>query len=131
MQAVLIHALASVVYHHAELRSVLPPRMALWHTALFTSSDILCRLQSILIVGHSSPFLNATGIPPHTGILHGLQGVTNAVNKMPTTLIGNIEETLERNGAAAANITPAALHLHIETVRLAFVPWSFVNILGD
>jgi hypothetical protein len=72
--------------------------------------------------GISSPHLRATGLPPHIAIVLELQGIKSGLENLAPTLVEEIGQNLEKNGAAAANITPEGLKVFLQNTLAQIIP---------
>ncbi len=75
-----------------------------------------------LINGMKSGFMTATGVPPYVSILLRMLGVEMELSNLPPLLVEQLEEMLQRNGAAAANVTPEGIHDAIKNALAKFLP---------
>jgi len=114
LNEVLRFTLASVILHRQFLSDSLPKKSPFKSSLVMTNTREAEGLAKKIITGYHSPFIIATGIPPHVVLLLAFSGIEIRLKDLPAALAKNIEEILERNGAAAANITPGALYDHLE-----------------
>ncbi|KAH9113936.1 hypothetical protein AeMF1_011949 [Aphanomyces euteiches] len=101
--------LASLVYHFDYLVAELPSSHSLLQTVLFSNPDMIFYLRSILVVGHESPVMRASGVPPHVYMYQKLETILSSVCSIPAQVHGDIAMLLEQNGIAAGNITRSFL----------------------
>jgi hypothetical protein len=62
--------------------------------------------------------MKATGLPPFIHIHAGINDISLKVDELPASIVQKMELTLERNGAAAGNITRQSLNDAIRDVHL-------------
>jgi hypothetical protein len=113
LRGVLVLTLASVVYHREFLHCILPKNHRLFVAPLFTDPGLMDRFSSKILTGMTSPHMRATGLPPHTLIIQRLTGVKISMDNLPPALVTQLEAVLERNGAAAANLTPQGVYSNV------------------
>jgi hypothetical protein len=115
LTGILCFAAASVVANAGQLRDLLPQTHSLWNAPLFSNGDLFISLQSALL--RKSDLIQPTGIPPWIALLIELSDLKKEVEDLRRGIVDDIEERLQANGAAAANITPDRLYAHIDKVR--------------
>lgn len=121
-RGVLSLLLASAVHHVPFLRQSFPRRHKIFSSALFSEKRLLKDLTQEVHFGISSPHLRATGLPPHIAIVLELQGIKSGLENLAPTLVEEIGQTLEKNGAAAANITPEGLKIFLQNTLAQLIP---------
>ncbi len=107
---VLTLGLASLLHHRQFLLGCLPKKHRLFSSPLYSNWKSYQHLSSEVITGITSPYMSPTGIPPHVAILLHLKGVEMNLSALPPALVEQLEEMLQRNGAAAANVTPDGIN---------------------
>jgi hypothetical protein len=124
---VLSLALASMVYHDKFLRESFPRGHQFFSSTLHSDPNLLPDLSALVHHGLSSPHMKPTGVPPHVTILLMLEGIDVSLSDLPPKLTQQIEEVLQRNGAAAANITPAGLARSLEDILTRILPHHLID----
>jgi hypothetical protein len=95
---------ASLLCHLSFLKDIVPENNKIFHTPFFMNSSHYITSHTIL-VGHSSPILSASGLPPHVlSWLHDSE-VKAMVAALPEKILGGVGEVLKREGVASGNIT--------------------------
>jgi hypothetical protein len=122
VSTVLRYGLASVVYHSAFLQSELRSNHPLFNSSLFTRQGLLFQLHGLIRVGLHSDDMNATGIPPYSAIMRRQEDTLAKLDSMPGLICTQIAQTLEENGAAAANVTPAGLKSTLTSILEQLLP---------
>jgi hypothetical protein len=115
LHGVLRMCLASAVYHRYYLMRHLPQNCSIRNSQLFANKPLMDRLESLVICDIVSPHLTATGIPPFVAVLEEARKLNSKFDDVPAKIVKDIEEVLVRNGASAANLTPASLRELITT----------------
>jgi hypothetical protein len=122
MKAVLRFSLASIVYHRDFVKSCLPANHALFSTTLFRNTELLPQLSSKVKLGIRSNEITSTGIPPYSSLLRQVSELDDLLKSLPTHIVKLVVEALEENGAAAANVTPAALKSTLADILGQLIP---------
>ena len=105
--------LASLIYHKEFLKSRLNGNHPIFNSPLFTSPNLINRLEPLVsCVNLSSNSMHATGVPPHVSLLIRLTNISNAVSilgpnlaSMPTQVAKEIEKILEERAIGAGTVT--------------------------
>lgn len=119
---VLRHCLASVVHHADRLMEILPATHQLRHRPIFANRALLDSLRACLYTKdrYQSPFMTATGIPPHAQQLRELRKIQEEIaanhaahqaqmDQVKDQLLVGIEELLERRTVEQGGVTPATM----------------------
>jgi hypothetical protein len=122
LHGVLRFALASCIYHLDQIDNALPEDHDLRFSVLFTEGTVVQRLEQQLITGVASPCLAPTGIPVHVGILRDIRDLRSVLDRFPERIVDRLESVLERNGAAAANVTPTNVRQIIDGILRELLP---------
>ncbi len=122
------NSLASVVHHSNFLQASLRKNHPVMSTAIFSRIGLLDKLKAGIIYDTHSPEMTSTGIPPYCSILKEIDELKDKVENLPAAIVGGVEDVLERNGAAAANVTPGALKATIEAVLLTALATHLPNL---
>jgi len=118
---VLARCLASVVYHFDFLNTNLPSKHRFFSSPLFSSS-IIDEMKPFVIHGCKSDFLKATGVPPYSSINRRLGDIEKSLESLGSSISTDLEGMLQRNGAAAANVTPQGISDAIESSLKKLIP---------
>ena len=105
--------LASLVYHHDWLKTILPLGSPLLRTTLFIDDALLDRLKPLVFSGRHSPNMKATGVTPHvTRIVKmaRIQDVIEALSdslhaELTSSVITGVNSLHESRAIAAGNVT--------------------------
>ncbi|RHY26505.1 hypothetical protein DYB32_007545, partial [Aphanomyces invadans] len=126
--------LASLVQHSGWLKSHLPPKHALLHTALFADPSRLERL--VPLVATASTLMQATGLPPYVEIFSLMEASKTSVDAVKTSIdniapsvIAGVQGLLDDRDFASGVLTPAHLHSTLETTVTPFEA-SMRSIVG-
>ena len=115
-------ALASVVFHSEYLRCNLPEDHPIFNTSLFSEWSILSELKRKVMCGIDSPYLKATGIPPHiylTKEIHHLRAIIKKNSQLVENLGENVasqvmEQIQEARGGMSISTLKETLALCLE-----------------
>ena len=124
LSSILYLLLASLVYHFDFLHSTLPADHAFRFTPLFTDKDLLSSLRNVLVSGYESPYLVATGIPPHVEVYKLLEKNERSISKMPTLIMNGIAQVIEDKGVKAGHITRDILESVLKSALSKICPTS-------
>ena len=111
---VLRFVLPSLVHHYNALLRFLPQRHPLRSATLFTDTGLRQSLEDVLVTGIASPYIKATGIPPHVLLLQKLELLTAAAKPNEETDSSASEEDLpvgppvDEAAAALPSVGPLA-----------------------
>ncbi|ETW03689.1 hypothetical protein H310_05075 [Aphanomyces invadans] len=126
--------LASLVQHSGWLKSHLPPKHALLHTALFADPSRLERL--VPLVATASTLMQPTGLPPYVEIFSLMEASKTSVDAVKTSIdniapsvIAGVQGLLDDRDFASGVLTPAHLHSTLETTVTRFEA-SMRSIVG-
>lgn len=118
LAVVLRHCLASVAHHADGLLAILPARHQLRHKKIFSDHAYRLSIQRCLYTADrfTSPFMTATGIPPHAQQLRELNKLQvkmaetyAAVTGLPDRVADRMEEMLEARAIERGNLTPTVM----------------------
>jgi len=124
LSSILYLLLASLVYHFDFLHSTLPADHAFRFTPLFTEKDLLSSLRNVLVSGYESPYLVATGIPPHVEVYKLLEKNERSISTMPTLIMNGIAQVIEDKGVKAGHITRDILESVLKSALSKICPTS-------
>lgn len=118
----LAHCLASIVHHADTLRELLPSSHYLAHHELFSNRELLDRLRGLLYRDnkYSSPFMQSTGIPPHSLQLREMRRMQEQMEEnhrqaqrqreeTNERFLHRLEQLIERRTLEQGGVTPALL----------------------
>ncbi|OWY97532.1 hypothetical protein PHMEG_00031918 [Phytophthora megakarya] len=112
MSGILKLCLASLVYHADHLRARLPTRHSLLSTYLFRNMSTMAYLRERVLT-NDSPWMSASGIPPHIEMYKQQEDTSKAVDRLPAILLEGFSKLLDEKGVAAGNITKDVLECTI------------------
>jgi hypothetical protein len=108
---VLRFLLPSLVHHHDRLLALLPPKHRLRYTRFFEDTPLRLALAKHVVTGLDSPFLRASGIPPHLALLRQGATLQASINQLRDNIIG-AGATAPGAPALGPAPAPAPAHTH-------------------
>jgi hypothetical protein len=124
LQGILLHCLASAVYHYDFLRQSLPPTHRIFNTALFTQPSLLQQLGDRIKCGLASTAdeVQPTGVPPHVSLMwrvermeDKLETVIPAFNQVGKQVVVDLLHVIDERRIEVGNVT-------VGQVRIALWP---------
>ena len=116
------YGMASALYHEPYLRQKLPRFSSIWSNPLFVSSSspesVRNRFKSLICNGISSPFLRATGVPPHVKVSTQIDHLSEKVDQLPDSLTNAVKDLIESYAARPGNITQESMKRLIRDLLL-------------
>jgi hypothetical protein len=113
LESVLVHCLASLVFHREFLRRTLKADHPLFKTTLFAQQlvDKLADRVSLSFVGDK---ITSSGIPPYVSIQKQLETVSKIMDSMPGRVRAAISEEFEQRAIDSGSITRNVLEQMLE-----------------
>jgi len=103
-QPVLRRLLANIAYHQEWIETRLSDADPIWANHLFRTKDLLATLKRSIQLGAGA--MQATGIPPHVGIMREQRRNEELAERRHQELIGHITDLFEKNAIDTGSASP-------------------------